>query len=167
MTVQELFSFVGENPYYVLLYFISLPIIAGIVGLLGDDKCYQSPWKELYMIIIYAVMLPGIFALFFNLYIFLFDRRSIMNFDIFSQILPIVSMIITLLVVRKYVEFDAIPGFGKMSGLIMVISAIILALYFLDRFRIIAITYMPFQYLILIIIGLLIAMNFGVKKLFR
>ncbi len=167
MTVQELFSFVGENPYYVLLYFISLPIIAGIIGLLGDDKCDRSPWKELYMSIIYAVMLPGIFALFFNLYVFLFDRTSIMNFDIFFQILPIISMIITLLVIRKYVEFDSIPGFGKISGLIMAISAMILILYFVDRFRIIAITYMPFQYLILIVVGLLIAMNFGIKKLFK
>ncbi len=167
MTVQELFSFVGENPYYVLYYFIALPIIAGIIGMLGSDKCDQSPWKELFMIVIYAVMLPGVFALFFNLYVFLFDRTSIMNFDIFFQILPVISMVITLLVVRKYVEFDAIPGFGKISGLIMVISAMILILYFVDRFRIIAITYMPFQYLILIVIALLIAMNFGIKKLFR
>ncbi len=167
MTVQELFSFVGQNPYYILYYFIALPIIAGIVGLLGDDKCDRSPWKELYMIIIYAVMLPGMFALFFNLYLFLFDRRSILNFDIFLQILPIISMIITLLVIRRFVSFDAIPGFGKISGLIMVISAIILILYFVDRFRIIAITYMPFQYLILIVVALLLAINFGLKKVFK
>jgi len=167
MTVKELFEFVGQNPNYVLIYFIGLPIIAGITGLLGDDKCDRSPWKEIFMFIIYGVMIPGIFALFFNLYLFLFERESILNFDILIQILPIVSMIITLFVIRRYVSFDRIPGFDKISGLIMVISSIIIMLWFADRFRIIAFTYMPFHYLIFIFIGLLIAINYGLRKLTR
>ncbi len=167
MTVKELFDFVGQNPNYVLIYFVGLPILAGITGLLGDDKCDQSPWKEIYMIIIYGVMIPGIFALFFNLYLFLFERHSILNFDILIQILPIISMVTTLFVVRRYVSFDKIPGFDKISGLIMIISSIILLLWFADKFRIIAFTYMPFHYLIFIFIGLLTAINWGVKKLIR
>jgi len=167
MTVRDLFEFVGNNPSYVLFYFIGLPILAGIIGLLGDEKCSYSPWKEVFMIIIYAVMIPGIFALFFNLYLFLFERGSILNFNIFTQILPIVSMVVTLFVIRRYVRFEQIPGFDKISGLIMIISSIIILLWFADRMRIITFTYMPFHYFILLFIGLLIAINWGAKKLLR
>lgn len=167
MTVRDLFEFVGNNPSYVMFYFIGLPIIAGIIGLIADEKSADSPWKELFMIIIYAVMIPGIFALFFNLYLFLFERSSILNFNIFTQIMPIVSMIITLFVIRRYVSFKYIPGFDKISGLIMIISSIIILLWFADRMRIIAFTYMPFHYFIMIFIGLLIAINWGARKLLR
>ncbi len=167
MTIRDLFDFVGQNPKYILIYFISIPILAGIVGLLGDDKCDHSPWKELFMLLIYGVMIPGIFALFFNLYLFLFERRSILNFDVLIQILPILSMIVTLFTIRRFVSFDRIPGFDKISGLIIIISAIIMLLWFADKFRIIAFTYMPFHYLIIIFIGLLIAINWGLKKLVR
>jgi hypothetical protein len=135
------------------------------VGLLGDDKCDQSPWKEFFMVIIYAVMIPGLFALFFNLYLFLFENNSILNFDIFIQILPIVSMIITLFIINKYVKFAEIPGFDKISGLITVISGLIIFLWIIDRFRIIAFTYMPFHYFLIIFVLLIIAINWGVKKL--
>ncbi len=119
------------------------------------------------MVIIYAVMIPGIFALFFNIYLFLFEKHSILNFDIFVQILPIVSMIITLLVIRRYVSFDKIPGFDKISGLIMVISSIIILLWFANKFRIVAFTYMPFYYLGIIFLVLLLAINLGLKKFIR
>ncbi len=167
MTLQELFSFVGENPIYVFYFFVALPVLAGIIGLLGDDKCHKSPWKEFFMIIIYAVMIPGIFALFLNIYMFLFDRRSVMSFDVFLQILPILSMVVTLFVIRKYIAFDYIPGFDKISGLVLVISALIMILYFADRFRIIAFTYMPFQYLVVIFIVLLLIINYGLRKLLK
>jgi len=167
MTVRELFDFIGNNPNYILYYFIGIPILAGIIGLIGDDKSAMSPWKEFFMIVIYAVMIPGIFALFFNLYLFLFENHSILNFDVYTQILPIVSMIVTLLVIRRYVSFENIPGFDKISGLIMIISAIVILLWIADRMRIIAFTYMPFHYFILIFVGLLIAINFGVKRLLR
>lgn len=167
MTVQELFDFIGNNPHYVLMYFIGIPVIAGITGLLADDKCTQSPWKEIFMVIIYAVMIPGLFALFFNIYLFLFENNSILNFDIFIQILPILSMIVTLLVIRRYIEFKDIPGFDRISGLIAAISGLIIILWFVDRIRIVAFTYMPIHYFLIVFIGLLIAINWGIKKLTR
>ena len=167
MTVQELFDFVGNNPKYLLYYFIAMPILAGIVGLIGDDKCKYSPWREFYMVIIYAVMIPGIFAFFFNLYLFLFENHSILNFDILIQVLPIVSMIATLLVIKRYVRFEDIPGFDKISGLVMVISAIIIILWIANKFRIVAFTYMPFHYFIIIFLVLLVTINCGVKKLIK
>jgi len=119
------------------------------------------------MIIIYAIMIPGLFAVFFNLYMFLFENNSILNFDIFIQILPVISMLVTLFIVKKYVNFVDIPGFSKISGLMMVISGLIIFLWIVDRFRIIAFTYMPFHYFIIIFVLLIIAINWGLKKLMK
>ena len=167
MTVRELFDYLGSNPQYLLYYFIALPVIAWIIGIVADDKSGRSPWKEMYMLVLYGVMIPGVFALFFNLYLFLFENNTIYSFDIYIQILPIISMIVTLFIIKRFVSFNYIPGFDRLSGLIMVISSIIMLLWIADRFRIVAFTHLPFYYIILIFIGLLIAINWGIKKLTR
>ncbi len=167
MTIKELFEFVSNNPNYSLIYFIGLPLIAGIIGILGNDNCNKSPWKEFFMVIIYATMIPGILALFFNLYLFLFENSSILNYNILIQILPVLSMIVTLFIIKRYISFNEIPGFDKISGLILVISSLILILWLADRFRIVAFTYMPIQYLLLLFIILIFAINWGLKKLMK
>ena len=167
MTLKELFDLVGNNPNYILIYFIGIPVLAGIAGLLGDDKCNKSPWKEFFMIIIYAVMIPGLFALFFNLYMFLFENSSILNYNILIQILPIISMIATIFIIKKHVSFNEIPGFDKISGLIIIISGLIFFLWIIDRLRIIAFTYMPIQYFLIVFILMIIAINWGLKKLLK
>ena len=164
MTLRDFFDYISLNPDYILYYFLGLPVLAAIIGILSHKSGASSPYRELFMIVIYAVTIPGIFALFLNIYIFLFENRSIMDMNIYMQILPVVSMIATLLIIKHYVNFDAIPGFGKISGLMMMISAVIVLLWILDRFRVIAFVYMPFYYLIILVVLLLIAINYGIKK---
>ena len=86
--------------------------------------------------------------------------------NIFTQILPIVSMIITLWLVRKNVSFDDIPGFDKIGGLIMIISALIIFMWILEKTHILAITVVPFSYFIILFVALLVFSRFGWKKMF-
>ncbi|MGE5356981.1 MAG: hypothetical protein ACM3PT_12150 [Deltaproteobacteria bacterium] len=165
MTLRDFFDYISQNPEFVLYYFLGLPVLAAIIGIISHKSGETSPYRELFMVIIYAVTIPGIFALFLNVYIFLFENRSIMDLNIHTQILPVFSMIATLLIIRRFARFDAIPGFGKISGLMMMIAAVIVLLWVLDRFRIIAFVYMPFYYLIIIVVVLLIAINYGLKKI--
>ena len=89
-----------------------------------------------------------------------------MDADVFAQVLPIISMVVTLLLIRRNVSLDYIPGFDKLSGLVTVISAALLIMWFVDRTRIIVFSYLPFQYVILIFIGLLVVIRYGWRKAF-
>ncbi len=165
MTLQELLALIGENPSYILFYFCIIPFAAILAGILGKGEGHIAPWKFLYSMLVYMICVPGIFAVTLSVYVFLFEKRSIFETDIYMQILPVISMIATLLIIRKNVDLDHIPGFGKLSGLVMVIFAALAIMWFIDRTRIWVISYLPFSYLLLIFVVLLIVIRFGWSRL--
>ena len=166
MTLQDLFNLLGDTPIYILVYFLIIPFTALLVLLLGRGEGHLSPWKYLYSVLIYAVCVPAIFAVTLSVYLFLFERRSILQTDILTQILPIIAMIATLFLISKNVPLERVPGFGKISGLIMIITATLVFMWFIDRTHIIAFTRIPFYYVILAFIGLLLIIRFGWSRIF-
>lgn len=166
MTLREFFDLLAENHVYVIFYFFIIPFAAWLAGLLGKNEGHISPWKYLYSALIYLVCVPGIFAVTLDIYLFLFEKRSIFDTDIYTQILPIVSMIATLMIIRRNVDFDAIPGFEKLSGLMTMISATLIIMWFVDRTHIVVFSYLRFEVVVLIFIGLLLVIRFGWSRFF-
>lgn len=167
MTLGDFFNLLGENSFYVISYFILIPITALIAGFMGKNEGHLSPWKYLYSILIYMVCVPGIFAITLNVYKFLFERGSILDLNIFTQILPIISMIATLLIIRSTVSLDRVPGFGKLSGLATMILVLLTAMWFLEKTRIIIFSYMPIGYFLLLFLVLLIIFRYGWSKMLK
>ncbi|MGB3465203.1 MAG: hypothetical protein WBA74_08035 [Cyclobacteriaceae bacterium] len=169
MTLQEFFDYLSDNPLLVIAYFILIPFFAFVVNKVSGRKALSTPFAELYSTLIYLVAIPALLATALNMYFFLFERRSILLMNLYTQLLPIISFIGTLLIIRKHVSLDNIPGFGKLSGLIITIFAGFAIMWLLDRTRIffVAFSYMPFHYVLLIFIGILIAIRFGWKRLFK
>lgn len=166
MTLQELFNLIAASPAYVIFYFAIIPFAALLAGLLSKGEGHIAPWNILYSVLIYAVCIPGIFAVTLSVYFFLFERKSILQTDLYTQVLPIVSMVATLLIIRKNVDFDYIPGFDKISGLITMIAATLGIMWFIDRTHIYAITYLRFEVVLFIFFALLLLIRFGWSKLF-
>jgi len=161
MTLQQFFDLLSENPAIVLFYFIALPLTAFLCGIFGKGEGHLSPWKYVYCALMYMAAVPGIFAVILNVYLFLFERQRILDSNIYTQILPIIAMFVTFLLIRKNVDIKTIPGFDRLSGLILVVTGVLAAMWILDRTRIFAITIVPFQYVILIIVALLILIRLG------
>ncbi len=166
MTLQECFDLLGQNPAYVLFFFFMVPFTALLSGWLAKGEGHLSPWKYLYSMLIYLASVPGIFAVSLSIYFFLFERRSILDTNIYTQVLPILSMIFTLFIIRKNVSLDDIPGFDKLSGLILMISATLAIMWFVDRTHIYVISFLPFHVALLIFAGLLLLIRFGWTQFF-
>ncbi|GAB4244305.1 MAG: hypothetical protein Kow0027_03940 [Saprospiraceae bacterium] len=164
MTLQEFFQLLSENPVWILAYFLLLPIAAWLTGRFAEGEGHESPWKYVYSTLIYLCSVPGMFAIFLSAYLFLFERRSILETDIYTQVLPILSMVATLLVIRRNVDLDAIPGFEKITGLLMMIGAVLALLWVIDRTRIWVVSFLPFWQALLILAGLLLAARWGWRK---
>lgn len=165
MTLEELFQQIAENPAYIIFYFSIIPFAAFLAGLLGKGEGHMSPWKYLYSALIFLVSVPGIFSVTLSVYFFLFEKRPIMQTDVFTQIIPVLSMVFTLLAIRKNVNLDYIPGFDKMSGLITMITASLAIMWFIDRTRIWVVSYVRFEVVIGFFIALLIIIRFGWKRI--
>lgn len=167
MTLGELFTRIGDNPAYVLFFFCIIPFAALLAGLLGKGEGHLTPWKQLYAVLVYLTCIPGIFAITLNIYLFAFERRSIFDTDIYTQILPFLSMILTLWIIRQNVDFDHIPGFDKISALITVIAATLVLMWVFERTHIIIFSYMPIGVALLIFVVLLLVIRYGWKVMFR
>lgn len=165
MTLQDFFTYLSANRQILLFYAVAIPLSALLTGLFSRGEGHLSPWKYLYSFMIYLVCVPGIFALMLNVYLFLFERQSVWSMNLYTQALPILVMIVTLSIITKFVSLDDIPGFGKMGGLVMMITAVLLIMWFLDKTRIYVFSYMPFSQVVLIIIGLLIVIRFAWRKM--
>ena len=166
MTLRELLDYLNANPVMVVGYFLLILITALLAGIIGRGEGHLSPWKYLYSAIVYLVCVPGIFATTLAVYLFLFEQGgSIFNLNLLTQVLPIGAMLATLAVVRRNVAFGYIPGFGKLTDLIMTIVTVFVLMYFLNRLHLVAWVYVPVQWLILIVAGLLLIVRFGLKRL--
>ena len=166
MTLQQLIDQLGGKPEWLLAYFSALPLIALLAGLMAKNEGHLSPWKYLYSVLIYGVCVPGIFAVALNVYLFLFERRSIFQFDVYTQILPFFVMLLTLWIISRNVPFQYIPGFDKISGLVLMIFATISLMWIVDRTRIVVFSYLRFEYVLGIFAALLLLMLYGWKRLF-
>jgi len=166
MTLGDFLNALSNNPSIVCFLFGAVPLTALLASIFGKNEGAKTPWKELYSVLIYLTCIPGIFAVSLNVYLFLFERQSIMQTNVFTQILPILSMILTLWLVRRNVRFEQIPGFDKLGGLIMILAALIAFMWILEKTRIFAITFIPFSYFIILFIVLLIIIRVGWKRMY-
>ena len=166
MTLTQFFDLLSANPSIVLFYFGAIISTAILAGIFSKGESYSTPWTYLYSALIYMVCIPGIFAFTLNIYTFIFERRSVYDLNVYVHYLPILAMIGTLMIIRNNIEFKYIPGFDKLSALMFIIAIIMTLLWILDRTQIFIISFMPFQYALLILGGLLLLLRYSFKRLF-
>jgi hypothetical protein len=74
-------------------------------------------------------------------------------------------MILTMWLVRRNVDYDDIPGFGKLSGLFIILTALITLMWICEKTRIFAITIIPFHYFLILFVILIVAFTYGWKRM--
>ena len=168
MTLRDISDYIAANPSMFLWFLLSIPLLTFLTRIWQDPNTppQQSSTRYFYSVWAYAAAIPGIFAITLNLYTFLFERESIYAKNLIIHVLPIITMVITLMIIKRSVPFEYVPAFGKLSGFVTIIFAMIGIMWFVDRLRIYAITYVPFQYIAIGFIGMLLLIRYGWNKIF-
>ena len=168
MTLRDIFAQISANPNGLLWFLLCIPLLTFLISIWQDPNVppQQNPARFFYAAMAYLASIPGIFAITLNVYLFLFERQSIWDMNLITQLLPIVTMVGTLIIIKRNIPFEFVPAFGKLSGFVTLIFAMIGIMWFVDRLRIYAITYVPFQYIAFGFIGLLLLIRFGWKRMF-
>ena len=156
----------GANPFYPIFYFLILPIAALLGNIMAKGEGHLSPWCIFYSFLIYLSVIPGIFAILLNVYHIFFEKRSIYNMNMMIEVLPIASMVLSLFLIKKNVDYKDIPGFGKMTGFLGTIGGLMLVFFVLDKMRLLVFSYLPIHWLIIALVGLFLLIRIGTKKLF-
>jgi len=165
MTLKDFFDLLAANPSYILAYFLLVPLAAFIGTIIGKGEEGEAMWQYFYSFLIYLVAIPGIFAVTLSVYLFFFERKSVFDTNILTQILPVLSMVATLLIIRRNIDLDYIPGFGKISGLMSVIAVSFVAMWIMEKTHILVFSYVPIQYALLALAGLFIVFRLGWSKM--
>lgn len=133
MTISECIHWVSLHPNPVLIYMIIVPALAFIVALFFDKTGHQSPGKYLFSILIYASTLPGVLSIVLSGYDLFILRTDLKNVNMLVYFLPIISMGFTLAIINRVVEMSKIPGFKRLSGLMMIIAVTSIIVFILQR----------------------------------
>lgn len=167
MTLGEFLEQFSQHHELIVFYAIATPLTAILAGVFGKGQGHLSPWRYLYSFLVYLSALPGLFALTLNVYTIGFEGRSLMETDLFTQIIPIVVMILTIWIISRNVSLDLVPGFDRLASLFMLILLIFTILWVLEKTRVLFISVFPFPLAIIFVIFLIVAGIRLMRTLFR
>jgi len=123
VTVRELIDLAGRNPLALLGLFVALPLSVLVIRWIhGRAGGARAPWKYAYSVLVYLACVPGTGAAVLTAYTLFFTRENLLDKDLLVYVVPIVSMIVTLVLIRKIVPFENVPGFDRLSGLMTLIA---------------------------------------------
>ncbi|QWX83764.1 hypothetical protein H0I23_15120 [Cellulophaga sp. HaHaR_3_176] len=132
MSIQDLILWFNTNRTYVLYYFAIALILAVICNLILKPKNVNSI-KYIMSAIVYGVCIPGLLAFFLLLYNILFLRQNILELSLVTYFLPIIAMVSVIIILNKKVKMSRLPGFTKLSSLMVMISIAFFILFILQR----------------------------------
>ena len=164
MTINDLFQYALDHPANVLFYFGLIPFAALLAGWMEREEGHLPPWNYLYSTLVYLVAVPAILSVAYTIYKWMFERGSVMDANIMLQLLPVASMLLTFFIVKRQVRIESLPGFSRLSGLVIMISAALAIMWFMDRVRIYTFTRLPIQWLLGIFVGLLVIIRFAWRR---
>jgi hypothetical protein len=133
VTPRQWLDQVSAQPAFVGAYLAALPLIALALGLAARGRGNQSPWKYAYSTLVYAACVPGMFASMVTLYLILFVRANLLDVNALVTLAPIASMGASLAIAGRNVEFTPLPGFGRLSGLMVVLGLTFAVVFALSR----------------------------------
>ena len=168
MTTRELIQLSDHHPLALAIAFVLPPLAAWLCGRVhGAGQGGNAPWKYCYSILVYLACVPGMFAGVLTGYALFFTKENLLDVSILVYLLPILSMIVTLALIRKNVSFEAVPGFERLSGLMVMIGCSFAIALAIEKTRIWLFFGGSIDRLIVLAVGVFALLKWGTYMLFR
>jgi hypothetical protein len=137
MTLRDLLKLIGGDTRLLLVVCGLPPLLALVTGFLhARDRGNATPWKYVYSACIYAACIPGLMATVVTTYAVTFAHENLLDLEASVYLLPIVSMLVTLVFVGMRADFGPLPGFGRLSGLMVMLGITFVIILFVSKTRI-------------------------------
>ena len=168
MTIHELIEAADRHPLVLGTAIVLPPLLAWICARLhGPGRGSASPWKYVYSVLVYVVCVPGLFSAVLTAYTMFFMRQNLLDASLLVYFLPIVSMIVTLVFIRRAVSFDEVPGFDRLSGLMVMIGCSFAIALAIDKTNIWIWFGGSIERLFVLALGIFALLKWGMYTLFR
>ena len=168
MTLRELIQTAGSHPLPVAGTLVALPVLAWLVGVLHrEGEGRNAPWKYGYAALVYLACIPGMFAAVLTAYAMFFQNENLLDANLLVYLLPLASMGATLVAIRKRVAFDDVPGFDRLSGLMVLLAGSFGLALALHKTRLFLGFFGSIEMFFLLAAGIFALLKWGAYTLFR
>jgi hypothetical protein len=168
MTTRDLVQQADQHPVALAAVLAAPPLISWLVGRVhARGQGGALPWSYFYAVLVYVACVPGMFASVLTGYTLFFSRENLLDTSLLVYFLPIVSMIVTLVLIRKNVAFDEVPGFDRLSGLMVMVGCSFAIALAIQRTRIWIMFGGSIERLFILAAGIFGLLKWGAYMLFR
>ena len=134
MTPRDWLVWLTADPRWLGALLVAMPILAWLLGLSQPrGKGNDAPWKYAWSLLVFATCIPGMFGATVMLYLVLFVRENLLDVNALVTLAPVAAMGATLAIAGRNVDFGPLPGFGRLSGLMVVLGLTFAVLFALSR----------------------------------
>lgn len=168
MTLRDLIQVAGNHPTPIVAALVTVPALTWLVGVChrqGEGR--NAPWKYAYSVLVYLACIPGTFAAVLTAYAMFFRNENLLDSNLLIYFLPIFSMVATLVVIRKRLSFDDVPGFNRLSGLMVLMACSFGIALALHKTRIFVGFFGSVEMLFALAAGIFALLKWGSYMLFR
>jgi len=123
MNIQQLLDLTQNFSQEILIFLVIVPLLSWmLVFVHGKKNGEKNPWRYIYSILIYLSGVPGMFSLVLTGYALFFTHESLLQVNMLVYLLPIVSMVVAFFMMKRHLDLEKIPGFDRLSGLMVMIG---------------------------------------------
>lgn len=166
VSVNDLIAAMAHHPEYIALYLGLLPLLGFLASYNIKFGLATAPIKIILSCIIYLAALPGMLASALVFYSLLILHQNILNVNALIYFAPIISMIATFTLIKRKIAFNRLPGFDRLSGLMMLLFITCLIVLLLYRFRLVVGFFGSLSHLLIAGVVIFIAFKIALHKLF-
>ena len=165
MSVNQFLEYLSQYQLHLGAVLVGIPLFCLLLNQTQTKASVRKPVHYVYSTAIFATAIPGLFAAIIVFYSLFFIKANLLNSNVILYFLPIISMAATFLIVGRRVGFDILPGFQRLSGLMMLLGIICLLVFFLYRLRFIIGFFASIEQLLVIGVILYAIAKVGLAKL--
>lgn len=166
MTIDSIISWLNTHQTIVFYYYGLALLLAIITVFLVNEKSV-STIKYIMSFLVYGVTIPAVLSFFLLLYNILFLKTNILKLGVAPYFIPILAMVIIILIMNRKIKMTKLPGFTRLSSLIVIIGMSFLLLFVLQRSYFGVFFLGSFTNLILFFAVIMIVLRFAWNKLIK
>lgn len=168
MTVRSLIDQLGANPWILVVVLLVPPILTGVAGLMhGRADGAQTTWRYLYALLVYWTCIPGMFAAVLTAYSLFFVHENLLHANVLIYFLPMAAMLVTLVLIGKQASIQNIPGYDRLSGLMVMLAVSFFLALAIEKTRLFLFFGAPVATLAVVAAFLFALLKWGSYMLFR
>lgn len=165
MSVNQLLQYLAQYQWQFAAVLIGIPLFCLLLNLTQQKAAERKPVHYVYSGAIFATAIPGLLASIIVFYSMFFIKANMLDTNVVLYFLPIISMIATIAIVGRRVGFDLLPGFQRLSGLMILLAIVCLVVFFLYRLRFIIGFFASVEQLLLVGAALYVIAKIGLARL--